>query len=556
MVIAGLGVDLANKTDVHDAGEFDYVIVGAGSAGCALASRLSEDRRRTVLLLEAGGKGRHPYIHLPIGYGKLFYDRRFNWAYTTEVDTGLNGRDMYWPRGKALGGSSAINAMVYVRGHPADYDAWGAVASGWSWSDIEPVFRKLEHWCGPPSEYRGVGGPLTITDVSSELHPLTLASMAAASEAGFPMNPDYNGPEMCGVGPYQITTKRGVRASTASAYLSGARKRPNLKILTRSLATKIQFEGRRAVGISFTRGRKKYLARCRSEIVVSAGALNTPQLLQLSGVGPGSVVKRAGGEVLLHAPQVGRNLADHLSMDLLFESRSASLNQVLRPFLGKLRSALEYAVHRSGPLALSLNQAGGFVRLDGGDGQPDLQLYISPLTYSRAPKGRRPLLSPDPVPAFRLGFGQCKPTSVGHVEIASTNPFDAPVFTSNYLSTEFDCRTMLAGFHLVRLIAGMPALAHEIVAERIPGATTRSDADILEHIREDSWTTFHQSGTCRMGRSIETSVVDAHLSVHGVGGLRVADASVFPEIPSGNTNAPAVMVGERASEIIIEDARG
>lgn len=533
---------------------FDYVIVGGGSAGAALAARLSEDRSVTVLLLEAGGAGRHPWLRIPIGYGKVFHDRRFNWAYMTEPVPGLDGRRMYWPRGKCLGGSSAINAMVWVRGHPSDFDAWGAVAPGWGWRDVAPVFRRMEDWHGPPSPERGVGGPVSVTDVSAAMHPLDLAYIDAAGEAGIPVTDDYNAGDMLGAGIYQITTRNGLRACASRAYLHPAMTRANLHIRTHALATRVLFDGRRALGVAYRHAGGLSSVRARRETVLCGGAINSPQLLQLSGVGPGQVLRQHGIDVLIDAPNVGRNLVDHLCVDLLFAANRPSLNQVLRPFHGKVRAALHYLTTRKGPLSMSLNHAGGFVRLDGEDGPPDLQLYFSPLSYDRAPPGTRPLMHPDPFPAYRLGFSPCKPTSRGHLQIRSPDPLVPPEMHPGYLSTPEDRRMMIKGTRLIRRIAGASALRDVTERELLPGPATQTDDQILANARADSWTVFHQCGTCRMGATAENSVVDPRLRVHGVHGLRVADASIFPSIPSGNTNAAAIMVGEKAADILREDA--
>ncbi|MEO0773894.1 MAG: GMC family oxidoreductase N-terminal domain-containing protein [Pseudomonadota bacterium] len=534
---------------------FDYVIVGGGSAGSVLAARLSEDGRHTVLLLEAGGAGHHPWIKIPIGYGKVFYDRRFNWKYTTEPDPNLNGRRMYWPRGKVLGGSSAINAMVYVRGHPQDYEEWGEAAPGWGWRDVAPMFKRMEDWQGPEDTHRGQDGPLTVTDVSQAMHPLSRAYTEAAQACDFRFNPDYNAGSMTGAAFYQITTRNGFRASSADAYLRPALNRRNLSVETGAHVTRILFEDKRATGVIFTQKGATKTAHARAEVILCGGALNTPQLLQLSGVGPGPHLQDLGIEVVHHAPQVGRNLMDHLGVDLMYRATRPSLNQVLRPFLGKARAALQYALTRTGPLSMSLNQAGGFLRLRDGQGSPDLQLYFSPLSYSRAPAGKRPLMSPDPFSAYRIGFNPCKPTSLGHLHLRSPNPTDAPVMHGNYLDTEDDCQMMIQGTRLMRRIATAGPLAAVTEREVSPGAHCDSDEDIIENARNDGWTVFHQCGTCRMGQSADLSVVDPNLRVHGVEGLRVADASIFPTIPSGNTNAPAIMVGEKASDIIRADAQ-
>lgn len=535
---------------------FDFVIVGAGSAGSVLANRLTASGKYNVLLLEAGGSDKTPLVQIPIGYGKIFYDAKVNWKYITEPDPNLDNRPIYWPRGKVLGGSSSINAMVYVRGHQNDYAEWNAAAPGWDWNDVEPLFRRMENWDGAPGPTRGTDGPLAVHDVLPDVHPLTRVYLEAAAQAGFPTNPDYNGPDMEGATTYQITTRNGFRASTARCYLDPARKRPNLEIRTRAHATRILFDGSRAVGIEYRHKGQIKTAHARAEVILSGGAINSPQLLQLSGIGPGQVLQDNGVDVFLDAPQVGRNLQDHLGSDNLYVSKAASLNQELRPFTGKVKAALHYAMNRKGPLSLSLNQGGGFVRVLDESTVPDMQLYFSPVSYTRAPVGVRPLMNPDPFPGFLIGFNPCKPTSVGHLQIRSPDPFVPPEMHPNYMSTDYDRRLMVEGTKLMRRIAETQAMSAVIDSELLPGAQVDDDAAIEAYIRKTSWTVFHQCSTCRMGSDPATSVVDPRLRMRGVEGLRVADASIFPSIPTGNTNAPAIMVGEKASDLVLQDARG
>ena len=530
--------------------EFDYIIVGAGSAGSALAARLSEDQNMRVLVLEAGPWGKHPWLHIPIGYGKVFYDRRFNWKYNTEPQTNLNNRSIYWPRGKVLGGSSAINAMVYVRGHPGDFAEWEDVAPGWGWDDVEPMFRRMENWRGAPDQKRGRSGPLGVTDVTSMVHPLSRAYLEAAEQAGIATNPDYNSGNMDGAALFQITTKNGLRASAAQAYLKPAAKRPNLKIVARAHATRVLLDGRIATGIEYLLDGRRMTATARREVILCGGAINTPQLLQLSGIGPAALLQKHGIPVVKDAPHVGRNLADHLGFELVYASKVPTLNQVLRPWWGKVKVGLEFMLRRTGPLTMSLNQGGGFVWLGDADGPPDLQLYFMPMSYTRAPAGVRPLMNPDPFPAYKIGFNPCKPRSRGYLEIQSPDPMQAPRMDANYLSDERDWQEMIAGTRLVRDIARMPALADISDGEMAPAPEMESDDDIMDVIREHSWTVFHQCGTCRMGRDASSAVVDERLAVHGIDRLRIADASIFPTIPTGNTNASAIMVGEKAASII------
>ncbi|MGI9452699.1 MAG: GMC family oxidoreductase [Geminicoccaceae bacterium] len=534
--------------------EYDYIVVGAGSAGSVLANRLSEDGRHTVLVLEAGGSDFNFWIRMPIGYGKTFFDPKVNWKYSSGPEPGLGGRRSYWPRGKVLGGSSSINAMVYVRGHPGDFDDWAIDAPGWSWADVAPIFKRMEDWSGGADPYRGSGGPLHVQDITGDVHPLCQAYLAAARDLQIPINPDYNGASMEGAAIYQITTKGGLRASTARCYLRPSLKRSNLHLETKAHVTKVLFEGRKAIGVAYRQRGKELIARARREVVISGGAINSPQLLQLSGIGPAEALRNTGIDVLLDSPHVGQNLQDHLGLSHHYRSRVPTLNQILGPWFGRLCVGLQYLVKRRGPLSLSINQAGGFVRSDPDLERPDLQLYFSPVSYTHIPPDKRAMMSPDPFPGFLLGFNPCKPTSRGYLEIRSPDPMAAPAIHPHYLSTEEDMELMLAGTKLLRNLATTPALAAIIDEEIEPGAHIVSDQDLRIFVRDKSWTVFHPSCTCRMGDDPSSAVVDSRLRVHGIDGLRVADASIFPSVPTGNTNAPTIMVGEKAADMIREDA--
>ncbi len=541
---------------------FDYVIVGAGSAGSVLANRLSANGRDSVLLLEAGPSDRRLYVQMPMGYGKVYYDKNVNWKYQTEPVHGLNNRPSYWPRGKVLGGSSSINAMVYVRGHPNDYWEWSQVASGWEWSQVEPVFQRMEDWSGNTggtggtggtNKLRGTGGPLSVRDITDDAHPLCETYLKAAEQCQIPFNPDYNAASMNGAALYQINTRNGLRASSATCYLRPAMHRHNLHVETSSQALRIQFENKTAVGVSYEKKGKQYKATARREIIICSGAINSPQLLQLSGIGPKGLLQRYGIPVVHACNDVGQHLSDHLGADLVCRTSVDTLNQQLRPALGKLKVGIQFLLTRTGPLTLSLNQAGGFVSTSESCSAPDLQLYFSPVSYTRAPAGTRPLINPDPFPGFLIGYNPCKPTSKGYLEIGSPDPKQAPRLQPNYMDTQHDKDLMLAGIRLMRKLTAAPALKEIIQEEILPGTECNSDEQLMSFVRNNAWTVFHQCGTCRMGDNAESSVVDARLRVHGVQSLRVADASVFPTIPTGNTNAPSIMVGERAADFILQD---
>ena len=536
-------------------GDFDYIIVGGGSSGATLAGRLSSNPSVKVLLLEAGPSDGSLKIKVPLGYGSLFYDQKFNWKYETEPEAELNGRRMYWPRGKVLGGSSAINAMVYVRGHQNDFKDWAKVAPSWSWSNVEPLFKKIEAWKGKSSSTRGGSGPVGVSNVERDVHPLTNKYLEAGQELGFPLNSDYNGSHMEGVSVYQTTIANGLRVSSASAYISKRNSGRNLRVITNAHVTKLIFDGRRATGVCFSQGNRETTVLTDGEVILSAGALNSPHLLYLSGLGPANELQPHGISVLQDMPHVGRHLQDHIGVDFTLAVNRPSLNQKLRPVLGKFLVGLEYLFFKSGPLAMSLNQAGGFVKSDPSLEAPDLQLYFSPLSYSTAPQGKRPLMSPDPYPAVRLGFNPTKPTSEGWISLKSSDPFESPKFVGNYLSTEEDKKVMISGMHLMRKFLKTKAMRDIVEEELSPGSDFNDDKSFMDFARSEGGTVFHQCGTCRMGKDISSSVVDESLKVHGIDGLRVADASIFPRITTGNTNAPSIMVGEKAADIILAEQK-
>ena len=523
--------------------EVDFIIVGAGSAGCTLAARLTESGAHRVLLLEAGGSDRRFWIQLPIGYGKSFHDPRVNWMYRTEPEPALGGREGYWPRGKVLGGSSSINAMVHVRGQAADFDDWKARGNpGWGWNDVLPYFRKSE--CA-----------LHVTDVARDCHPLCDAYLNACTEIGLGRTPDFNGPNQEGVGLYRIATRNGQRLSAARAYLWPAMSRTSLRVETHAHATRILFEGRRAIGVEYRVGGNVKTARARREVILAAGAIASPQLLQLSGVGAGALLQANGIAVTHDSPAVGRNLQDHLCIDHLYGSRRATLNQELGTWRGRIRAGLRYLLWRRGPLAMSVNQGGGFVRTRPQLSRPNIQLYFSPLSYTRAVPGERALMRPDRFPGFLLSAQPCRPTSRGHLQIRDRDPFAPPAIFPNSLATQEDRGAMLEASRFLRRLAAAPSLAAIIADELQPGATVQSDEELFDDIKRRASTVFHPVGTCRMGPDQKDDVVNSELMVHGLQALRVVDASIFPAVTSGNTNAPTIMVAEKGADLILGTAR-
>ena len=538
-------------------GEFDYIIVGAGSAGCVLANRLTESGRHRVLLLEAGGSDSSPWIRVPIGYARTFTDRRYNWMYWTEPEPALENRTAFWPRGKVLGGSSSINAMVFVRGQPSDYEDWRSAGNpGWGWRDVLPYFRKLEDHAWGASEFHGAGGPVYVHDPSATVHPLCSTFLAACTEAGIAITRDFNGPDTEGAGLWQVTIRNGVRVSSASAYLRPALRRPNLEVATRARAARVLFTGTAATGVEYLRGGARLTATARREVLLSAGAIGSPQLLELSGVGDPELLRWHEIPVVAPLRTVGRGLQDHVCVSYFYRSRVPTLNDELAPLLGKARAALRYLLRRAGPLSMSVNQAGAFVRSRPELSRPNLHIYFNPASYStttRSGESRR-LLNPDPFPGFLMSFNTCRPTSRGSVHLRSPDPMASPAITPNSLSTPEDVADVYEGARMLRRISAAKPLAAVIESERLPGARTRSDAEVLQDFRRRAGSVFHPCGTCAMGPDERSSVVDPRLRVHGVANLRVIDASIFPAVTSGNINAPTLMVAEKAAFLILEDA--
>jgi len=536
---------------------YDYIIVGAGTAGCVLANRLTASGEHRVLLLEAGGSDRTPWIQVPIGYARTFHDPRYNWMYEAQADPGLDNRAAFWPRGKVLGGSGSINAMIYVRGQPADFDDWRAAGNpGWSWTEVLPYFRKLEDSPLGPSEFHGVGGPVHVSDVSASVHPICARFIAACGCIGITETADFNGAQPEGAGLWQVTIKDGWRVSSATAYLRPAMRRPNLAVRLHAQATRLQFTAGRASAVEYQQRGERCIAQARREVLLAGGAVNSPQLLELSGIGAGKLLQQMGIPVVVDSPAVGTGLQDHLAVSYFFRSRVPTLNDQLAPFLGKVRAALRYALTRGGPLAMSVNQAGAFVRSRPELRRPNLHIYFNPASYSTTTSGpKRRLLNPDPYPGFLMSFNTCRPTSRGSVHIRSADPFSPPAIVPNSLSTAADVQDVFDGAGVVRRIAAAQPLAEVVASEREPGADKQSDSELLADFRQRAGSVFHPSCTCPMGPDPRTAVVDARLRVHGIGGLRVVDASVFPNITSGNTNTPVQMVAEKAADLILQDSR-
>ena len=531
---------------------FDYIVVGAGSAGCVLADRLSRDGRYSVAVIEAGGSDRRVWIKLPIGYGRTFFDERVNWKFETEPDPGIGGRRSYWPRGKVVGGSSSINALVYCRGLPQDFDDWAtAGATGWGWDDVKPHFDRLEQRLDCDGRASG-DGPMRIRDVSDRVHPINRHFLSAARELGLPVSEDFNGPAPEGVGYYHITTHGGMRCSAADAFLRPALRRSNITLFTHTQVKKLLFEGERASGVRVARrdGTVQDLT-VRAEVILSAGAIGSPQILQVSGIGPGEVLQKQGIAVRRESPNVGRNLQDHLAVSYLYKATERTLNNDLAGPLGKLRAGLRYVLNRRGPLSLSVNQCGGFLRSHPEARHIDLQLYFTPATYTTAPTGKRPIINPDPFPGFLISFQPSRPESRGAVALAAPDAAVPPRITPNYLTAQKDLNDVVRGGRLLQDFARTSSLQGLIQSPIEPDLLTLDEEGLVADFRARSDTVYHPVSTCRMGRDITSSVVDADLRVHGVEGLRVVDASVFPNITSGNTNAPTLMVADRAADAIL-----
>jgi choline dehydrogenase len=535
----------------RDLGTWDYVIVGAGTAGCVLANRLSADPEVKVLLLEAGGKDDWIWIHIPVGYLFCIGNPRTDWCYRTEPEPGLNGRSILYARGKLLGGCSSINAMVYMRGQARDYDEWKSLGNpGWGWDEVLPLFKRSEdHHLGADAAH-GSGGEWRVERQRLSWEILD-AFRDAMSEAGIPKIGDFNRGDNEGSSLFEVNQKRGVRWNTSKAFLRPAMRRPNLTVLVNSQARRLRLAGKRAAGVEFSQGGEDLFAAARIETVLAAGSIGSPQLLQLSGIGPGSLLREHGIAVVHESAGVGENLQDHLQLRMAFKVRNVrTLNEWASTLTGKISMGLEYLFFRTGPLTMAPSQLGGFTRSDPSQRTANLEYHIQPLSLDRFGD---PL---HPFPAFTASVANLRPSSRGSVRIKSPDPLAAPAIRPNYLATDVDRRIAADSLKLTRRIARQAALAKYQPEEFLPGPKFQSDEELARAAGDIGTTIFHPVGTCKMGPDSDSlAVVDARLRVRGVGGLRVVDASIMPTITSGNTNSPALMIAERGSDMIREDRK-
>lgn len=528
--------------------EFDYVIVGAGSSGCVLANRLSADGRTTVAVLEAGPRDSSFWIHLPIGYGRTMWDPKVNWKFQTEPEPNMAGRQIYWPRGKVLGGSSSINGLLVVRGQNEDYDRWAKQGSpGWGWHDVLPYFLKIENNSElGDDQLHGTHGPLPVSSIGRK-HELIEAVIASAEANGVPRTNDFNGRRQEGAGYYQLTTRNGWRMSAAEAYLRPAEKRGNVTVLTDTQVARVLFEGRKAVGVVCRTGNQTRNIKARRGVILSAGAIQSPQLLMLSGIGPAKHLQDNDVPVLIDRPQVGQNLQDHLQFRLIYKAnKPITTNDALRSLWGRFKLGLEWLMFRSGALAIGINQGGIFARLMPDAKTPDIQFHVATLSADMA-GGKVHDFS-----GFTLSVCQLRPESRGYIALASSDPMARPLIHANYLATETDRAFAVKSIEYARKLAATAPLSDLVEAEVVPGPDVKTEAEILEFARRSGATIFHPSGTCRMGTD-DDAVVDPRLRVRGVSGLWVVDCSIMPTLVSGNTNVPAMMIAEKAADMILED---
>ncbi len=527
---------------------YDYIIIGAGSAGCVLANRLSEDAAKRVLLIEAGGADINPWIHIPVGYFKTMHHPSTDWCYVTEPDEGIAGRRLQWPRGKVLGGSSSLNGLLYVRGQAEDYDRWSQLGNkGWSFKEVLPYFKKSEDQERGESQYHGIGGPLKVSDLRLR-RPIADFFIKAAIQVGIPFNEDYNGEKQEGVAYFQQTAFKGFRWSTAKGFLKPVRERANLQVVSRAQVTKLVLEGSRVIGVEYLKGKSRVNLNASHEVILSAGAIGSPQILQLSGIGAADLLNKVGISVVKDLPGVGQNLQDHLQIRLVFKTSQRTLNDEVNSLLKQAWVGLRYIFTRTGPLTLAASQVAIFTKSKPSVDRPDIQFHMQPLSADKPGNGAHKFS------AFTSSVCQLRPYSRGYLEIKSNDPLEYPLIHPNYLSEKHDHRVVIDAIKVARKIAEADALAPHIIDEYVPGRQYQTDDELLDAARLYSQTIYHPVGTCKMGHD-DMAVVDDRLRVHGIEGLRVVDASIMPEIVSGNTNAPTIMIAEKAADMIKQDAQ-
>jgi choline dehydrogenase len=529
---------------------YDYIIAGAGSAGCVLANRLSADASKRVLLLEAGGRDWYPWIHVPVGYFKTLHNPLTDWSYKTEPDPGLNNRSIDWPRGKTLGGSSSINGLLYIRGQREDYDHWRQLGNtGWSYEDVLPYFIKSEDQQNGADAFHGSGGGLAVQNMRAK-RDICEALINAAEELGLPRNEDFNGAEQEGAGYFQQTARNGFRCSTARGFLNPAKNRQNLDIVTHALVEKVLLDGSKATGIAISvKGApRQYGLKPGGEVILSAGAIGSPQILQLSGIGPGGLLQGLNIPVVKDLAGVGANLQDHLQIRTVYEVNVPTLNREINNIFRRMLIGMQYVLNRTGPMSMGASQVCIFARSRPDLETPDIQYHFQPLSADK------PGMEMHPFPGVTLSVCQLRPESKGRIEITSLDPKAYPAIHPNYLATKTDQQTAIDSLKFTRRLVQTDAMKKFVVREHLPGPEVKTDEQLLDSARNIAQTIYHPTSTCKMGPD-ETSVVDERLRVHGIQGLRIADASIMPTLVSGNTNAPTIMIAEKASDMIIADAR-